>query len=114
MHYSFEAIGLKTTTEQAFRMLRRGGTATIVGVAPVGTKFEIASLDLLMDRKLHGTFMGSNRFPVDMPRLVDFYLQGRLHLDQLVSRRLPLESINEAFAELKIGQTARSVIQFAS
>lgn len=112
VHYSFEAIGLKSTTEQAFRMLRRGGTATIIGVAKLGTVFEIGAMDLLMERKLQGSYFGSNRPTIDMPRYVDLYLRGRLHLDQLVSKRVPLEAINEAFAELRTGQTARSVIEF--
>ncbi len=56
--------------------------------------------------------MGSNRFPVDMPRLVDFYLSGKLRLDELISRRMPLENINEAFDELRRGELARSVIMF--
>jgi S-(hydroxymethyl)glutathione dehydrogenase/alcohol dehydrogenase len=56
--------------------------------------------------------MGSNRFPVDMPRLVDFYLQGKLKLDQMISRRLKLDQINEAFDELRRGELARSVIVF--
>jgi S-(hydroxymethyl)glutathione dehydrogenase/alcohol dehydrogenase len=56
--------------------------------------------------------MGSNRFPVDMPRLVDFYLQGKLKLDQMISRRLKLEQINEAFDELRRGELARSVVVF--
>lgn len=114
VHYSFEAIGLKSTTEQAFRMLRRGGTATIIGVAKVGTVFEIGAMELLMERKLQGSYFGSNRPTIDMPRYVDLYLQGRLHLDALVSRRLPLAQINEAFVELRTGQTARSVIEFPS
>ena len=112
VHYSFEAIGLKPTVEQAFRMLRRGGAATVVGVAPVGTAFEIGAMDLLLERKLQGSFMGSNHFPVDTPRLVDLYMQGRLKLDALVSRRIALEEVNDAFAELKTGQLARSVIRF--
>lgn len=114
VHYSFEAIGLKLTVEQAFKMLRRGGTATVVGVAPIGTNFEIGSLDLLMERKLQGSYMGSNHFPVDMPRLVDLYLQGRLKLDQLVSRRIALAQVNDAFADLRTGEVARSVIQFGN
>ena len=56
--------------------------------------------------------MGSNRFPVDMPRLVDFYLSGKLKLDELISRRIKLEDVNEAFTEMKTGQIARSVIIF--
>ena len=56
--------------------------------------------------------MGSNRFRVDMPRFVDFYLQGRLHLDDLISRRITLEDINEGMAALNTGEIARSVIMF--
>lgn len=112
VHYSFEAIGLKPTVEQAFRMLRQGGTCTVVGVAPIGTSFDIGAMDLLMERKLQGSFMGSNHFPVDMPRLVDLYMQGRLKLDALVSARVPLTSINDALAELKTGKLARSVVTF--
>ncbi len=113
VHYAFEAIGLKTTVEQAFRMLRRGGTAVMVGMPPVGTKLEVDSFELMFDRKLQGCIMGSNRFPIDMPRFIDFYLQGRLKLDTLISRRLALEDINSAFDELKTGAIARSVIEFA-
>ena len=56
--------------------------------------------------------MGSNRFRTDMPRYIEFYLQGRLKLDELVSRRIRLEQINEAFEDMKSGQVARSVITF--
>jgi len=56
--------------------------------------------------------MGSNRFPIDMPRLVDFYMAGKLKLDEMVSRRIRLEEVNEAFEEMKTGEVARSVIVF--
>jgi S-(hydroxymethyl)glutathione dehydrogenase/alcohol dehydrogenase len=56
--------------------------------------------------------MGSNHFPVDMPRLVDMYLAGKLKLDDMISRRIKLEQVNEAFDEMKTGQIARSVILF--
>jgi S-(hydroxymethyl)glutathione dehydrogenase/alcohol dehydrogenase len=112
VHHSFEAIGLKQTAEQAFRMLRRGGTANIIGMIPVGTMIELHGADFLGERRIQGSLMGSNRFPVDMPRLVDFYLQGKLKLDDLISRRIKLEQVNEAFAEMKTGTVARSVILF--
>ncbi|MBU2135187.1 MAG: alcohol dehydrogenase, partial [Alphaproteobacteria bacterium] len=66
----------------------------------------------LGEKRIQGSMMGSNRFPVDMPRLVDFYMSGRLKLDDLVSRRLKLEQVNEAFDEMKRGEIARSVIVF--
>ncbi|MDR3512323.1 MAG: Zn-dependent alcohol dehydrogenase [Caulobacteraceae bacterium] len=112
VHHSFEAIGLKTTTEQAFRMLRRGGTANVIGMIPVGTKIELHGPDFLQEKRIQGSLMGSNRFPVDMPRFVDFYMSGKLKLDDLISRRIKLNQVNEALAELKTGELARSVIVF--
>ncbi|WP_426043847.1 Zn-dependent alcohol dehydrogenase [Caulobacter sp. DWR3-1-2] len=112
VHHSFEAIGLKATAEQSFKMLRRGGTANIIGMIPVGTMIELHGADFLGERKIQGSFMGSNRFPVDMPRLVDAYMAGKLKLDELISRRIKLEDVNSAFDELKRGELARSVIVF--
>ncbi len=112
VHYSFEAIGLKQTAEQAFKMLGFGGTATIIGMIPVGVQVELHGPEFLMERKMQGSNMGSNRFRVDMPRFVDFYLQGRLHLDDLISRRIKLEDVNEGLAALETGEVARSVIMF--
>jgi S-(hydroxymethyl)glutathione dehydrogenase/alcohol dehydrogenase len=114
VHHSFEAIGLKATAEQAFRMLRRGGTANIIGMIPVGTMIELHGADFLNEKRIQGSLMGSNRFPVDIPRLVDFYLSGKLKLDELISQRIELEHVNDAFAEMKKGELARSVIVFAS
>ncbi len=112
VHYSFEAIGLKATAEQCFKMLQRGGTATIIGMIPVGTMVELHGPEFLMERKMQGSNMGSNRFRVDMPRFVDFYLQGKLHLDDLISRRIKLEDVNDGMAALETGEVARSVIMF--
>ena len=112
VHYSFEAIGTKTTAEQAFKMLRPGGTATVIGMIPVGTKIELHGADFLWERKIQGSAMGSNRFRVDMPRYVDFYLSGRLHLDEMVSQRIRLEDVNDALDALRKGEMARSVIMF--
>ncbi len=112
VHYSFEAIGLKATAEQSFKMLARGGTATIIGMIPVGTMVELHGPEFLMERKIQGSNMGSNRFRVDMPRFVDFYLQGKLHLDDMISGRIKLEDVNDAMEALKLGEVARSVIMF--
>ncbi|MGE8065243.1 Zn-dependent alcohol dehydrogenase [Pseudomonas sp. NPDC089569] len=112
VHHSFECIGLKQTAEQAFGMLRRGGTATVLGMIKPGVKLELPGLDLLGEKKIQGSMLGSNRFPVDIPRLVDFYLQDRLKLDELISQRISLERINEGFDDLRRGELARSVIVF--
>ncbi|HNH20054.1 MAG TPA: Zn-dependent alcohol dehydrogenase [Pseudomonadales bacterium] len=112
VHYSFEAIGLKATAEQAFKMLRRGGAATIIGMIPVGVMIELHGAELLTEKKIQGSIMGSNRFRIDMPRFIDFYMAGKLHLDEMVARRVKLSEVNESLAALKTGETARNVIVF--
>lgn len=110
--YSFEALGRKETCEQAFDMLARSGTACIIGMVPEGQKIEINAANLIYDRRLIGSDMGSNRFRIDMPRLVDFYMQGRLNLDALISNRVPLDRVNEAYADMLTGNVARTVLTF--
>ncbi len=112
VHHAFEAVGLKATAEQAFRMLGRGGTANIIGMIPVGVHIELHGAEFLSEKRIQGSVMGSNRFPVDMPRLVDFYMAGKLKLDEMISQRVKLSQVNEALAELKTGELARSVIMF--
>jgi S-(hydroxymethyl)glutathione dehydrogenase/alcohol dehydrogenase len=112
VHHSFEAVGLKQTAEQSFRMLARGGTANIIGMIPVGVHIELHGAEFLGEKRIQGSVMGSNRFPVDMPRLVDFYMSGKLKLDEMISRRVKLEDVNDALQELKTGELARSVIMF--
>ena len=93
-------------------MVRRGGTATVIGMIPVGTMVEIHGPEFLGEKKLQGCNMGSNRFRVDIPRFVDFYLQGKLHLDTMISARIGLEQVNDALEQLKTGEVARNVIMF--
>src|SRR5580658_4216307 len=112
VHHSFEAIGLAKTAEQAFNMLRRGGTANVIGMIPVGQTVNLMGAAFLSEKRIQGSAMGSNRFPIDMPRFIDFYMAGKLKLAEMISRRIKLEDINEAFAEMKTGQIARSVIVF--
>ena len=110
--YTFEAIGLKATAEQAFKMLGAGGTATIIGMIPVGTMIELHGVDFLSEKKIQGSNMGSNRFRIDMPRFVEFYLNGKLHLDQMISKHIKLAEVNDALDALKSGQEARHIIMF--
>jgi S-(hydroxymethyl)glutathione dehydrogenase/alcohol dehydrogenase len=79
---------------------------------PIGTKIELHGFDFLRERKIQGSMMGSNRFRTDMPRLIEFYMQGRLKLKEMVSRRIRLDEINEGFEAMKQGGTARSVVVF--
>ena len=110
--YAFEVIGRPEAISQAFDMARRGGEAIMVGVSPFGAKTSIDTNGLLAEKTLKGCVYGSIRQRVDIPRYVDLYMAGRLKLDQLVTRTFSLEDINEAFAAMKAGEVARSVIVF--
>jgi S-(hydroxymethyl)glutathione dehydrogenase/alcohol dehydrogenase len=110
--YSFEAVGVKRLAEQCFECLKPGGTATIIGMIPIGQKIELDGAAMLTERKIQGSLMGSNRFRIDMPRYLDFYRQGRLDLDGMISRRGKLEDVNEAFRAMKAGEVARTVLMF--
>jgi S-(hydroxymethyl)glutathione dehydrogenase/alcohol dehydrogenase len=110
--YAFEVIGLKSAAEQAFAMLGRGGTATIIGMIPPGQKIELDAVKFLGERRIQGSTMGSNRFRIDMPNYITWYRQGRLKLDELVTQRLSLAEINTAFEDMVTGRVARSVIVF--
>jgi len=112
VEYSFEAIGLKLTAEQAFGCLAPGGTATVIGMIPVGQKVELDGFEFLREKKIQGSMMGSNRFRVDMPRYIELYLQGKLKLDEMISRKGRLEDVNEAFRAMKAGEVARTVLTF--
>jgi S-(hydroxymethyl)glutathione dehydrogenase/alcohol dehydrogenase len=110
--YSFEAVGLKITAEQAFAALASGGTATVIGMIPVGQKVELNGYEFLRSKKIQGCTMGSNRFRLDMPRYIDLYMQSRLDLDRMVSRKGRLDDVNDAFRAMKAGEVARTVLTF--
>ncbi len=110
--YSFEAIGLAETAEQAYDMLDTGGVATIIGMIPEGTKIQIDGPMLLTQKVVQGSNMGSNSFRVDMPQYIELYLQGRLRLDEMVTKKIKLEDVNRAFEDMREAHVARSVIMF--
>lgn len=110
--YAFEVIGLPEAISQAFDIVRRGGEAIIVGMAPSGSTASVSATAFLQEKVLRGCSYGSARPRYDMPRLLDLYMAGKLKLDELVSRTYPLEGINDAFAAMKKGEVARSVIVF--
>ncbi|MBD9725317.1 Zn-dependent alcohol dehydrogenase [Streptomyces caniscabiei] len=108
--FAFEAVGRSTTVEQAFAMLRPGGLATVVGMVPEHTPIRVSGPELfLQEKRLQGSFMGSNQFKTDIPRYVDLYLQGRLLLDDMVSDHVTLAGINEGFELLAQGRATRVV-----
>jgi S-(hydroxymethyl)glutathione dehydrogenase/alcohol dehydrogenase len=111
--FAFECIGTKQTCQQAVAMVKKGATAVWVGVVPVGQSVEVNAFEMVIQgKKLLGSMMGDNRFRTDMPRYVDFYLNGQLKLDEMISARLKLSEINTAFDEMRKGTAARSVIVF--
>ena len=113
VNYAIEAVGRSNTAELAWNILRRGGTATILGMIAPGNSVSIAGPTFLTGKKLQGSLLGSTRFPIDMPRLVEMYLDGRLDLDTMVAERIKLADVNTAMAKLRTGDTVRSVIEFA-
>jgi S-(hydroxymethyl)glutathione dehydrogenase/alcohol dehydrogenase len=111
--FAFECIGLVPTVQQAVAMTGRGGTTVLVGVVPITEQVPIPAADLtLQEKKITGSYMGSNRFRFDMPKYIDFYLDGRLYLDEMISSRIALEDVNEAFDRMRKGEAARQVIVF--
>jgi len=111
--HAIEAVGQPASAELAVRVARRGGTATIVGMMPLDAKVGLSAMDLLSGKKLQGALMGMNRFPVDLPRLADFYCNGLLDLDTLLTHRIPLDDVNAGYARMQRGEGARSVVIFA-
>lgn len=112
VEYSFEAVGLKITAEQAFKSLAWGGTATIIGMVPFGQNIELHGYDFLREKKIQGSSMGSNRFRVDMPKLLNAWKRGHLKLDHLISSHIKLEDINDGYQKLKSGEVLRQLIDF--
>lgn len=112
VHYSFEALGLPRTAEQAFDMLRPAGTAVLIGVQPFGAKIELTGLSFLDERQVRGSLMGSNRFRTDIPFYLDLYQRGMLDLDRMISQRIPLDDVNAGYAAMEGGTVARSVVIF--
>ncbi len=111
--YAFDAIGGEATTLQILDAIRPGGTAVIVGMAAMSVRAPITPyLMALQEKSIKGTMYGSVRPNVDFPRLVDLYMDGRLKIDQLISRTYKLDEINDGFKALRSGQVARGVVVF--
>jgi S-(hydroxymethyl)glutathione dehydrogenase / alcohol dehydrogenase len=111
--YVFVAAGSAAAIEQGAGLLRRGGTLVIAGMTADGVQVRLEAVDIA-DRALRilGSKMGSARMPLDVQMLADWYLQGRLKLDELISARYPLDRIDEAVASAAAGDALRNVIVF--
>jgi NDMA-dependent alcohol dehydrogenase len=112
--YCFECIGLGRTVEQAFRSLRKGGKAIVVGVTRGEESVPVRPVSLTFEEKtLTGSYFGSARPREDFPRLLALYRAGRLKLDELITHRYRIDEAPQAFADLESGRNARGVIVFA-
>ncbi|MDQ1427772.1 MAG: hypothetical protein QOK39_1248 [Acidimicrobiaceae bacterium] len=111
---AFEVIGLQKTIDQTITMTRRGGQAVLVGVASMDAAVHVPAFFglVLAEKTIRGCWYGSSDVRRDVPRIIDFYRQGTLKLDELISQIIALEQVNEAFDALNAGQVARSVIAY--
>lgn len=109
----FEAVGLPSIQEAALEAVRPGGMLTLVGLSPMGTGTNLpGSIITRTEKTVKGSYYGSVSPRRDFPLFLDMYQQGRLKLDELVSRRYSLEQINEAYADMLSGKVARGVIVY--
>src|SRR2546426_2162884 len=110
--FAFEVVGLQKTVEQALLSTHRGGMAVVVGVCPAGTRLSIDPTLFLQQRVLTGTSFGGGHQRTDVLMLIDLYMSGRYKLDELISRRVPLKGLNEAFDAMLQGEVKRSVVVY--
>ena len=110
--YAFEVVGFPALVRQAIDSVRTTGTAVVVGVQPTDEEISVDGWHLLLDRTLMGAFHGAARARVDFLWILDLYNQGKIKLDELISRYRPLDEINEAFDDMNQGKVARTVLVF--
>jgi S-(hydroxymethyl)glutathione dehydrogenase/alcohol dehydrogenase len=109
--YAFDAIGMTTTTEQAIRMLGLGGAAVVVGLPPEGAYARFDPLTLATtDQRILGSNYGSVRPAIDIPTLVEYYMEGQLFLEDLISARRPLAEAAASLDELESGMALRTLL----
>jgi S-(hydroxymethyl)glutathione dehydrogenase / alcohol dehydrogenase len=111
--YSFECIGNTTTMRQALECCHRGwGKSVIIGVAEAGKEISTRPFQLVTGRVWMGSAFGGARGRTDVPKIVDWYMDGKLNIDDLITHRLPLQRINEGFELMKRGESIRSVVVY--
>lgn len=112
-HYIFDTTASPSVIRSEFESLRGGGVLTVMGISDLTTEFTLP-LNVMVqnDRQIRGSLYGSANTPVQIPRLLDLYRQGRLPLGKLLDKQFPLDEINEAFAYLTSGAVGRSVVTF--
>ena len=111
--YSFECIGNTTTMRQALECCHKGwGQSIIIGVAPAGAEIATRPFQLVTGRRWLGSAFGGARGRTDVPRIVDWYMDKKIAIDELITHKLQLEDINEGFELMKRGESIRSVVVY--
>ena len=111
--YSFECIGNVETMRQALECCHKGwGQSIIIGVAPAGAEIATRPFQLVTGRRWLGTAFGGARGRTDVPRIVDWYMDKRIAIDELITHRLSLDEINRGFELMKRGESIRSVVVY--
>ena len=111
--FSFECIGNTTTMRQALECCHRGwGTSVVIGVAPSGAEISTRPFQLVTGRNWRGSAFGGARGRTDVPKIVDWYMEGKINIDDLITHTMPLEKINDAFDLMHKGESIRSVVIF--
>jgi S-(hydroxymethyl)glutathione dehydrogenase/alcohol dehydrogenase len=111
--FSFECIGNPETMRQALECCHKGwGQSVIIGVAAAGQEIATRPFQLVTGRVWKGSAFGGARGRTDVPKIVDWYMDGRIKIDELITHRLPLEDINRGFDLMKSGESIRSVVVY--
>jgi S-(hydroxymethyl)glutathione dehydrogenase/alcohol dehydrogenase len=111
--YSFECIGNTTTMRQALECCHRGwGVSTVIGVAGAGQEISTRPFQLVTGRVWKGSAFGGARGRTDVPRIVDWYMDGKINIDDLITHTMPLEDINKGFDLMHEGKSIRSVVVY--
>ena len=111
--YSFECIGNTKVMRQALECCHKGwGTSVIIGVAEAGAEISTRPFQLVTGRNWRGSAFGGARGRTDVPRIVDWYMEGKIDIDSLITHTMPLERINDAFDLMHRGESIRSVIVY--
>ena len=111
--FSFECIGNTQTMRQALECCHKGwGESVIIGVAGAGQEISTRPFQLVTGRVWRGTAFGGARGRTDVPRIVDWYMDGKIQIDPMITHKMPLEKINDAFELMRKGESIRSVVEF--
>ena len=111
--HSFECIGNTDIMRQALECCHKGwGKSTIIGVAPSGAEISTRPFQLVTGRVWQGTAFGGAKGRTDVPKIVDWYMDGKINIDDLITHVMPAENINNAFDLMKKGESIRTVITF--